>query len=373
MINGVGDTMIRYRVDDRVMQDLKNRSSLGLAFYMIVSFLVVTEEGYFQRNQLFSIVFLASLNGVCLIRILHLILYPKIAKIKESANVYIFMASVCLTALTWGLGFTYLLVQDGEFTGKVLMSVCTAGLAAGGVVAFIPERRLSIAFNLLMMSPSFLMLAIVGTSNHLALMIALYSVYLGMLTFRGSREYWDALENEYKLAQKSEELKLQSYTDALTGLNNRRFFNEIFDHEWKRASRNQTFVGIIMGDIDYFKRVNDTHGHGAGDEYLKEVSRILQATFKRTTDIVARYGGEEFIILLLDIPLAHMVDKAEEVRHLVEEMRVDYQGASIQSTMSFGCATCCPQAGDTPDSLINQADQVLYNAKRKGRNRVEAG
>lgn len=363
--------MIRYRINDRVMQDLKKRSSMGLVFYMILSFLVVTEEGYFCRNYWFSIAFLVGVNGICIVRILHLVLYRNLSKVNEKLNIYLFMATVVITAVVWGLGFSYFLIQEDEYTGKLLMAVCTAGLSAGGVVAFIPERRLSVVFNVLMLLPSAALLVYEGKNINLAVMITLYSVYLAMLTFRGCREYWDALENEYKLSEKTEDLKLQSYTDELTGINNRRFFNEIFGFEWKRAFRNQSLVGIAIGDIDFFKRVNDTHGHGAGDEYLKRIGDTLKDTFKRTTDIVARYGGEEFIILLLDMPQNHMVEKVEELRQVIENVRVEYQGVSIKSTMSLGVAAMVPRDPEKADALISLADKALYNAKKKGRNRVE--
>lgn len=363
--------MIRYTINDRVMRDLKKRSVLGLVFYMLLSFLVVTEEGYFDRNTCFSIVFLLSLNGICFTRFFHLAIYSKLAKINDKINVYIFMTTVVITALVWGLGFSYFLIQPDEFTAKVMMSVCTAGLCAGGVVAFIPERRLSLVFNILMTFPAIILLLTMDRGNHLAVMIILYSVYLGMLTFRGSREYWDALENEHKLSEKSEELKLQSYTDVLTGIYNRRFFNEIFEFEWKRAQRNQSIMGIVISDIDYFKRVNDSYGHMAGDEYLKRAAVILQETFKRNTDIVARYGGEEFIILLLDTSLVHLVKRAEEVRHRIETLQVYYNEMPIATTMSFGVATCMPNMSDSSESLVAKADRALYNAKKRGRNRVE--
>lgn len=365
--------MIRYAINERVMRDLKKRSSLGLVFYMLLSFLVVTEEGYFHRNECFSMIFLFSVNGICLIRIFHLGIYSKISKIHDTINVYIFMATVVITALVWGLGFSYFLIQPGEFTAKVLMSVCTAGLCAGGVVAFIPDRRLSILFNALMMFPSIILLLIMDNSNHMAAMIILYTVYLGMLTFRGSREYWDALENEYKLSEKTEELKLQSYTDALIGIYNRRFFNEIFEFEWKRAQRSASLVGVVICDIDFFKRVNDTFGHMAGDEYLKQVGGVLQDTFKRNTDIVARYGGEEFVVLLLDMTLESLAERAEDVRRRIEELKVDYDGATITTTMSFGVSACFPQMNDSAESLMARADEALYRAKKRGRNRVEIG
>lgn len=363
--------MKRYTLNRRVMADLRQRSSIGIAFYMLLSFILVFDEGFFSRNYRYSLTFLCFVNGICLIRLLHLSFFSRLEKHNERLNITIFIITVIATSLIWGIGFAYSMVQIAEFNAKLLMAICTAGLSSGGVVAFIPERKLSIAFNLLMLFPAFILIMISGSNYHLAAMIILFSGYLVMLTLRGNKEYWQALENENKLKDKTVELKLLSHTDALTGIYNRRFFNEIFDFEWKRAHRDHTFLTVAICDIDHFKTVNDTFGHIAGDEYLKRIAIILKRTFKRDTDIVARYGGEEFVILLSGVPIEKVIQMAEEVRQEIEDCCVSYKGAHMSTTMSFGISTCVPDNQDTPSMLITWADHALYHAKKLGRNRVE--
>jgi diguanylate cyclase (GGDEF)-like protein len=202
-------------------------------------------------------------------------------------------------------------------------------------------------------------------------MVVLFCIYLVLLAIRGNKEYWDALENEAKLKDKTIELKRLSHTDALTGIYNRRYFNEIFDFEWKRSSRDKTILTLIMCDIDHFKSVNDSFGHIAGDEYLVHIAGILKNTFKRDTDIVARYGGEEFIVLLSGVESHYAYLMAEELRKKIGSYVVTFDGKDIMTTMSFGISSSLPDNLSTTSRLITRADHALYRAKNKGRNRVE--
>lgn len=338
---------------------------------MILSFIIVYEDEFYQRNPSYTLIFLIMINGVCIIRFIHLLLFKSLEQYSERVNTAIFFSTVLLTASTWGGSFAYFMNNDKEYTTKLLVAICSAGLASGGVVAFIPERRLSIIFNLLMLVPPGVIMLIKGTDASLALMILMYSLYLVLLTLRGNREYWDALENEAKLKEKTVELKRLSHTDSLTGLYNRRYFNEIYDFEWKRASRDRTTLTVIMCDIDYFKKVNDTMGHIAGDEYLVSITRILRNKFKRDTDIVARYGGEEFVILLSGLDDDDAFQMTDALRKQVADHKVAFDGSTITTTTSFGVASCIPVSQGSPDHLIARADRALYRAKEKGRNRVE--
>jgi diguanylate cyclase (GGDEF)-like protein len=209
-----------------------------------------------------------------------------------------------------------------------------------------------------------------GLNIPLVVLTFLYSIFMVLLTFRGNKEYWDALENEYLLEIKSQELVRLSNTDVLTGLHNRRYFDEEFEKEWNRSKRNNNMLSIILFDIDHFKNVNDTFGHQAGDEYLKKTAETLNAVFKRDYDIVARYGGEEFIVLLAGIDADHARQMAENVRKMIESMIIDHRGKKVGATISAGIICCIPNLNTIPDSIISCADQALYMAKQEGRNRV---
>lgn len=167
------------------------------------------------------------------------------------------------------------------------------------------------------------------------------------------------------------ELERRSTHDGLTGVLNRAAFDERLMAEFKGASRHNRSLSLLMVDIDFFKRVNDTLGHQAGDEVLKSVATILTET-TRPGDVVARYGGEEFAVILPETSENSAIAMAERLRVAVENARIEY-GASggVSLTVSVGCASQLPHAG-TPKALVKAADAALYCAKDTGRNRVSS-
>jgi diguanylate cyclase (GGDEF)-like protein len=166
-----------------------------------------------------------------------------------------------------------------------------------------------------------------------------------------------------------ETLHEQSIRDPLTGLHNRRFLEDTLIRELARAKRKTHALSIVLLDIDHFKRINDTFGHGAGDMVLRRLGLVLQA-YVRESDIACRVGGEEFALLLPEGPLPIATQRAEDIRKAVSDMTLKHDDQDLGAvTVSLGVATF-PDHGTTADALIRAADQVLYEAKRKGRNRV---
>lgn len=170
-------------------------------------------------------------------------------------------------------------------------------------------------------------------------------------------------------------LRLQqlSSIDSLTGIANRRQLDEILQNEWRRAFRHDSPISIVMFDLDEFKRFNDSYGHQAGDECLRQVATVLQEGVHRAGDLVARYGGEEFAAVLPDSDLKGALQYAESARLAVEELAITHSSSPVGSvvTLSAGVASALPRRGGSPAELIAQADRALYQAKRKGKNRVE--
>jgi diguanylate cyclase (GGDEF)-like protein len=162
--------------------------------------------------------------------------------------------------------------------------------------------------------------------------------------------------------------------DPLTGLKNRRSFDEHLQRAWMQAQRDGRTVAVLMIDVDEFKRYNDMYGHQAGDEALRRVSGVLREFGKRPLDLVARYGGEEFAIVLHDVTLAHAREVAEHVRRSVEALAIAHRGATAAAagavTLSVGVALAQPTVGRTAHGAVQLADEALYEAKAAGRNRV---
>ncbi len=163
-------------------------------------------------------------------------------------------------------------------------------------------------------------------------------------------------------------LEEQATHDALTGLLNRRALLERLGAELSRVQRGTSNVGLLLCDIDHFKRVNDTHGHGAGDVVLREVARVL-AQSCRPTDVVARYGGEEFVVVVPATSASELDAIAERVRRAVESLRVSSGESPVTVTISLGGALALAGSAPRADPLIALADAAMYQAKRDGRNR----
>lgn len=165
--------------------------------------------------------------------------------------------------------------------------------------------------------------------------------------------------------------KYLSVTDALTGLYNRRHFESNFEREFLRADRYKSPLSIAMIDVDFFKKVNDTYGHGCGDYVLKEIAYLALQTFRKT-DMVFRFGGEEFAVILTETGIQQAVIPCERLRKSVEEFPFKYNDQNIKVSISIGI---CEKTDEIKNSykLFELADKALYTAKDNGRNQVQKG
>lgn len=160
--------------------------------------------------------------------------------------------------------------------------------------------------------------------------------------------------------------KYLSITDELTGLSNRRYFESCFEKEFLRTQRYKNKLTLVMFDIDYFKKVNDTYGHQCGDYVLKQISNAALQTFRKT-DTVFRFGGEEFVVILTETDTAHAIIPLERFRKTVETLDIIYQNQKINVTVSIG-ACQYEDSFKSKEDFLEKADKALYNAKNSGRN-----
>lgn len=178
------------------------------------------------------------------------------------------------------------------------------------------------------------------------------------------------LDLQEELVAARESMRHAATHDSLTGLMNRGEIIAMLKRELERARRERQSVGVILGDIDHFKNVNDTLGHLFGDEALREISRRLRAQL-RVYDGVGRYGGEEFLMILPNCDLPNAILRADGLREFIAREPVSWSGVERAVTMSMGVAVSDCDGENKLESLLNQADAGLYQAKEKGRNRVE--
>ena len=163
-----------------------------------------------------------------------------------------------------------------------------------------------------------------------------------------------------------------AFVDGLTGIANRRRFDETLDIAWRNACRSGESLALMLMDIDQFKAYNDHYGHPSGDECLQTVARLLPPLLKRPRDLAARYGGEEFACLLPGCALEGALAKAHEIVHTVNTLRLPHTTSRVAPhvTLSVGVAACQPQHGEPALQLLQASDAALYQAKSAGRNRV---
>jgi diguanylate cyclase (GGDEF)-like protein len=181
------------------------------------------------------------------------------------------------------------------------------------------------------------------------------------------------IKNHLELKRQRDILENLSSRDGLTGIANRRRFDEFLDQEWLRAKRKNTQLSLIMMDVDHFKQYNDNYGHLAGDDCLKQIASTLEKQLKRPTDLVTRYGGEEFASILPDTNNEGALHIAKQFIESISELKIPHSHSSVDDhvTISIGVATITPSDLFFKEQLIKAADSSLYKAKEAGRNKVK--
>ena len=240
--------------------------------------------------------------------------------------------------------------QLPEFAGR------TWSIVATPTVGYISERR------------GILPYVIFGSG---LIIVIFVSIFLYLISQRSIVVKQLVQEKTKELSEANEKLRQISLTDGLTGIANRRCYDNYLEKEWMRAIREKTPITIIMIDIDDFKLFNDHYGHSAGDKCLRNVARTLNSLFKRPADLVARYGGEEFSIVLPNTDNAFSI--ANNCRAAIEDLHIlhEHSNVSNEVTISVGVSSAIPSGIMDPYELVNYADKALYRAKESGRNRVE--
>ena len=202
-----------------------------------------------------------------------------------------------------------------------------------------------------------------------------------ILTLRGTYQFTCALTlfllvvlTEYAASSSEDQLERLGRTDGLTGIANRREFDTVIANEWQRAKRNHQAISLAIIDVDWFKKYNDLYGHQTGDDCLRKIARVLCENLRRSSDVVARYGGEEFVFIAPDTEQEQAMILAEMICQNLRNQQLPHEKSEFgHVTVSIGVATTIPEKNGNIEDLIRRADAALYEAKRKGRNRAEAG
>ena len=280
--------------------------------------------------------------------------------------------TLVLSAGLWGLGALAIMPSD-DLLAQAIVLLFTVGMAGSAVSCYSAYRSMTLSAMGLVLLPCTLWLLLQPSAMQVGMAIA--ALLCSASIVRATRELAEALEKAFRLTHEMEHAhRIASYaaqTDELTGLNNRRAFFEHAQQLYNYCKRNQRPLCALVLDIDHFKQINDTHGHQAGDEVLRQIGAAIRASF-RESDVYGRLGGEEFAVLLADTTLEAALRIAEQLGKSIAEMPLMLEKTRTQRlTASLGVASASAKDMDLHD-LLNNADKAMYRAKALGRNQVVA-
>ena len=304
-----------------------------------------------------------------------------------------FLLGTGIQGIAWGLILAYFQYHAPTVYEAVILMLVIIAIAVT-VVTFSTSRSAFFVFLITTVSPQIVVLLIQGEVLHLIMALYMiagcviisnaflwnYNRLLKGIELRFEKDNLmdDLNQTKEHLERSNENLKRQQYqlkneslTDELTGVANRRHFNNHIETEWRRAQRHQTSITCCMIDIDYFKKYNDLYGHQMGDDCLKTVAQNIRSFMRRPTDMTARYGGEEFVVLLPETSREAAEQLANKIREGIASLKIPHEDSLLKIvTVSIGIANIIPQRYSDPDTVLKLADEALYEAKGQGRNRV---
>lgn len=277
-----------------------------------------------------------------------------------------------ITALHWGAMSAWLVHHPDFGSLRLVVTVVLAAFAMGGTPILSISPIVRFLYPLLVFLPSAVGALIIGGSENLILVALLFFslIYIYLASQVVARDYADAVVSQKLAEERACALSEMSTTDALTRLRNRKFFDDRLAEDWRSCQRHGLPVCVFMIDLDHFKQINDTYGHPFGDLCLQRAADVLRARLQRSTDTVARYGGEEFVVLLPGTAGADTLALAQDIVRSVAAATVEHDSGPVRLTCSIGVAALVPDTGNRKETLLEQADKALYEAKAAGRNRV---
>ena len=359
------ESEFNFYLEKQTLKDIEVRTLNGTYIYFSAWLLIGGGTGFYVENALFywSLAGLFLLIGV--IRLVAYRHFSRSASINNAALVkwhyFNLLAPSLVFSVLLSLAFY---APEFEVLFIYLLMAIFAFLSAG-TVNFAPVLKMSFIFVLgLTILPFFTAMFLADSRFQEGLMLLLYGAYMLIQANRLNKEYIFNLKQQFQLNR----LSLQ---DGLTGIANRRCFDQALTNLWKNALRSHKHLTLILIDIDLFKRVNDQFGHSAGDAVIKGVAEAIQSVCMRDTDIVARIGGEEYAVLLNSCDPEMIQSLAERIRVAIEMQVVTFDGNEISVTASIGVAFTKPNKQQSTVEFYKIADQSMYAAKKSGRNLVK--
>jgi diguanylate cyclase len=333
---------------------------------IIASILCWTLWGQVEPARLLT--WLGVLAASALIRLGMYLLYFRLKPVGHAIFAWErpYAATLVLSSLIWGVGVLWIMPTGNEVAQYVILFF-VVGMVGGSLVSYSAHRGMTITAMLGVLLPITLWLFF--QPGQIALGLAVASTLFMAGALRGTRVLNSAMQGNLLLGH---ELKMANRiadhiarTDELTGINNRRAFMELGEQTTRLCQRQRQPLSALLLDVDHFKQINDTYGHSAGDLVLKQIGSLMAQQF-RAADVCGRIGGEEFAVLLADTDTQAATSVANKFRQEVANATLQWQGHTLQVTVSIGVASHNADLG----TLLQRADAAMYQAKNSGRNRV---
>lgn len=298
------------------------------------------------------------------------------ARISDAIWERTFVLGACASGVVWGAAGV-ILFHPQSLAHQVFLAFVLGGMVAGAMPLLSPLNNAYPCYAIPAVLPiGFAMLA-QGDRIHLimGLMILVFGLAMGASSLQVHRLFRTSIELRLRLLssiEASHALRQMVHVDDLTGVANRRLFEESLEREWLRAQRDGAALSVVTADIDHFKAYNDYYGHPGGDRCLIGVARAMASALHRPADVAARIGGEEFAFLLPDTALEGAATIAQRIHQSVIDLDLPHQASPVadQVTVSVGVAAAEPGTGASTSDLLRTADAALYEAKHRGRNQV---
>lgn len=356
----------------RILRDFGRQNLYSALIYpslwLLMSLLLQLEKVY----PLFFYVNLVGIAVTSAIRVLIMRRMHSFSLMEFRSYELRFNTAVLVNAAQWSAMTVWALLDHKLQQLQVPLLLCNVAMIGAGTLALAFSTVLRIAYPLLLALPaaSALLIADFDQALLISFMTVLFLVYVLFAGGARQSDYIAAAQATLLLEQRTRELEYISFTDPVTRLHNRSYFDIHLEQEWKRAHRQQYPLSLLLIDLDHFKNINDRFGHPYGDFVLAEVGLCLSDLQHRSGDLLARVGGEEFALLLINTSSDGAARVAEQICAAIRALDLQHDGKPVPITTSIGVTTQVPEQAEPGETmrLFEQADLALYRAKHDGRN-----
>lgn len=351
--------------------DIYRRSAIMLPAFFVLWAGIVWGTGFYRVTTEFARLSLLVFAAIGCAQCVFALVQARLYLASVSSWRFFFYSLMFANAVIWSGLFTACFFDENFHILFLPMTLATAGIANAMLSHFAPSRWVAQSYVSVLLLPAIFVCFSSKDNIVMGAAVLGYWFYCLLILQRYHREYFSGFVKASRFEQKHTELQRQNRTDGLTQVFNRRYFDEALQREWQQGAHEGEWLGLLFIDIDFFKKINDTYGHMAGDECLIQAAAIINGAVQSGNDIVARYGGEEFAVLLPRTSPEMAKRIAESIRKQFELKDFCFDDRCIKITASIGVSSMVPRAASPATQLIDQADQGVYLAKEAGRNNVQ--